>query len=227
MQIKKTKILIAIPAYNEEEMIAKAIDDVRVSGYANILVVNDGSSDATKQKAEEAGAMVVSHFKNCGLGVGIRTALKYAQKNSFDTLVTFDADCQHKAKDIARVIAPIVNNEADVVVGTRDLNDKHVPRMRRIILRLSNFYTWVLFGMLSHDSQSGFRAFSRVAIEKINLHGERMEVSSEIFTEIVRHRLKYKEVPITVIYTQYSLSKGQKNSNLFRVGFKLFLRLFK
>lgn len=221
------RILIAIPAYNEEKVIFGVIHDVKKNGYENILIVNDGSSDKTKEKSEEAGAIVVSHFKNCGLGVGIRTALKYAQKNKFDILVTFDADGQHKAEDITRVVAPILKDKADVVVGARDLNNKHVPKMRRLILSLSNFYTWALFGMLSHDSQSGFRAFSRLAIEKINLHSERMEVSSEIFSEIVRRRLKYEEVPIGVIYTSYSLSKGQKNSNLFKVGFKLFLRLFR
>lgn len=225
--MKSIKILIAIPAYNEEKVIAGAIKDVRNKGYEYILVVNDGSSDGTKQKAEEAKAMVVSHFKNCGLGVGIRTALKYAQKNKFDILVTFDADGQHKAQDIARVIDPIIKNETDVVVGTRDLNNKYIPKARRIILFLSNLYTWILFGILSHDSQSGFRAFSRLSIERIRLHSERMEVSSEIFAEIVRHRLKYREVPIAVVYTPYSLSKGQKNSNMFRVGFKLFLKLFK
>lgn len=225
--MKPEKILIAMPAYNEEKMISQVIAQVLAAGYHDVLVIDDGSTDKTVETVRRMGVKIVSHFKNCGLGVAIRTALKYAKQHDYAIMVTFDSDAQHVASDIAKVMAPILKQKADVVVGTRDLDNQNIPGLRRIILRLSNLYTWLLFGVLSHDSQSGFRAFSRRAIELFKLYGERMEVSSEIFAEMKQHDLKYAEVPIAVIYTKYSLSKGQKNSNLFKVGFKLFLRLFK
>jgi glycosyltransferase involved in cell wall biosynthesis len=225
--MKPEKILIAMPAYNEEKMITQAIINVLAAGYHDVLVIDDGSTDKTVETVTKMGIKIISHFKNCGLGVAIRTALRYAKQHDYAIMVTFDSDAQHVASDIAKVIAPIVEQKTDVVVGTRNLNNGNIPKLRRVILRLSNIYTWLLFGVLSHDSQSGFRAFSRRAIELFKLNSERMEVSSEIFAEMKKHDLKYAEVPIAVIYSKYSLSKGQKNSNLFSVGFKLFLRLFK
>ncbi len=221
------KILIAIPAYNEEKALAKTLRGVKKCGYKNILVVNDGSTDNTKEVAQVAKAYVLSHYKNMGLGVGIRTAILFAKKQKYDALVTFDADGQHDAADIKKILKPVVFGKSDVVVGTRNYHLPQVPYIRRIILFCSNIYTKILFGIYSRDSQSGFRAMSRRAINSINPKGERMEISSEIFYEIKRHGLKYTEVPIKVIYTKYSLSKGQKNSNLFNVGFRLFLKAFR
>lgn len=222
----KMKILIALPAYNEEKVIESVISNVKKQGYKNILIINDGSSDATKFKAEKSGAMVASHFKNCGLGVSLRTAIKFAKNNQFDILVTMDSDGQHKAEDIKKLISKI---EAgfDVVIGVRDFREGRVSFVRKVILSLSDIYTFILFGIFTHDSQSGFRAFSKNAIQKINLKSERMEVSSEVFAEIKQFKLKYAEVPIEAIYTKYSLSKGQKNSNGFAVGWKLLINMFR
>ncbi len=222
----KNQILIALPAYNEGKVIVAVISDVKKQGYKNILIIDDGSSDETKFKAEKSGAIVVSHFKNCGLGVSLRTAIKYAKKNQFDVLVTMDSDGQHQAEDIKKLISKI---EAgfDVVIGIRDFRRGKVNFVRRVILVLSDIYTFILFGIFTHDSQSGFRAFSKNAIRKINLKSERMEVSSEIFAEIKQFKLKYAEVPIKAIYTKYSLSKGQKNSNVFSVSWKLLINMFR
>lgn len=220
------KILIALPAYNEEYVIKNVIEDVFNNGYKNILLINDGSTDKTSAVAQKTGVFVVSHFKNSGLGVTLRTAIKFARKNDFDVLVTMDSDGQHKAKDINKLIVKIKKN-TDVVVGVRDFKKKNISKLRKTILFLSNIYTFFLFGVFTRDSQSGFRAFSRAAINSINLKSERMEVSSEIFAEIRRNRLKYAEVPIEAIYTKYSLSKGQKNSNMFRVGWKLLINMLR
>lgn len=220
------KILIALPAYNEDKVIARVIADVKSCGYKNILVINDGSTDNTGLIAKRAGVFVVSHFKNSGLGVSLRTALSFSKKNKFDILVTMDSDGQHLSQDVELFIAKIIDG-CDVVVGSRNFKKRKVSIFRRVILFLSNIYTYVLFGVLTNDSQSGFRGFSKKAIQSVHLKSERMEVSSEIFAEIRRNKLKYEEVSIQAIYTKYSLAKGQKNSNTFRVAWKLFINIFR
>ena len=221
------KILIGLPAYNEEKVIGKVIAEIKKRKQYDILVVDDGSGDKTAAVAKRARVFVVSHFKNQGLGVSIQTALKFAKKNKYDVLVTFDSDGQHDARDIDRVVRPILASHVDICVGVRDLARKEVPTLRKLILWGSNIFTFLLFGIYSSDSQSGFRAFSRRAIETLELKTARMEVSSEIFAEVKKKKLRYAEVPIRVIYTPYSLAKGQKNSNMFRVAWKLMIKLFR
>lgn len=225
-KMSSEKIIIALPAYNEEKVISDVISAIKKLNLGNCVVINDGSTDKTAIFAKKEGAFVISHFKNSGLGVAIKTALKYAKKENADILITLDSDGQHNPFDVPKFIKEI-HRRYDVVCGVRNLKNKNVPHLRKFILFLSNIYTFLLFGIYSHDSQSGFRAFSKRAISLMNLRGEKMEISSEIFSEIKRCRLKYKEVSIDTIYTDYSKSKGQKNSNMFDVAWKLLISLFK
>jgi len=223
------KLLVIIPAFNEASVIGKTIQGVRRSlKEARILVVNDGSSDTTGIEAKKAGAIVINHPINRGLGGALGTGLYWAKERDIDCAVTFDADGQHDPNDILKVSEPIISGNADVVIGTRTkLGWREIPWDRKMILTLSNWLTWCLFGIKTTDSTSGLRAFSREAIEKIQIKTDQMEVSNEFFYEIKRCRLRLKEVPIKVMYTEYSRSKGQKNSNAFSVGVKLLLRLFR
>lgn len=223
---QKIKTLIALPAYNEGKVIGRVLDEIKKEGFGQILVVDDGSFDNTAQIAKEKKVYVVSHFKNCGLGAAIRTALKFARQFNYDILVTFDADGQHDAKDLKNIIHWLNKKRAEIAIGVRNYAGTNVSRLRRFIIFLSNIYTWILVGVYSHDSQSGFRAFSKRAINAIDLKTERMEVSSEIFFEIAKKKLRFVEVPVSVKYTAYSLKKGQRNMNMFNVGFKLLLKLF-
>jgi len=223
------KLLVIIPAFNEALVIGKTIRGVRKSlKDAEILVVNDGSSDATGIEAEKAGAIVVSHPINRGLGGALGTGLYWAKERDIDCAITFDADGQHDSEDIIKVSEPVLNGNADVVIGTRTkFGWSEIPLDRKIVLTLSNWLTWWLFGITTTDSTSGLRAFNRKAIEKIQIKTDQMEVSNEFFFEIKRCGLRLEEVPIKVLYTEYSRSKGQKNSNAFSVGVKLLLRLFR
>lgn len=224
------KLLVIIPAFNEAEVIGKTVGEVMaaVPKGTSVLVVDDGSNDATAELAKKAGAGVLGHPVNRGLGGALGTGLYWAKIRDFDYCVTFDADGQHDPKDIMPILQPLYYNKADVVIGTRTkLGWKEIPGDRKLILTLSNWLTWWLFGIKTSDSLSGFRAFNRRAIEKIQLRTDRMEVSNEFFSEIKRHKLRLAEVPIKVIYTDYSRSKGQKNSNAVDVGVKLLLRLFR
>ena len=223
------KLFIIIPAFNEAPVIGSviaAIKNTHFKFHPHIIVVNDGSTDATSEIAQASGVTVLNHKLNRGLGAALGTGLAYAKLKQADIAVTFDADGQHSPPDIALVIKPIINHQADVVIGTRLKSTAgHMPLDRRLVNQLSNIITWFLFGVWTSDSQSGFRAFSATAINLLQLKTETMEVSSEIFAEVRRHHLKLAEVPIQVIYTDYSRRKGQSTLNAFQVLFKLLLRL--
>lgn len=225
------KLLIVIPAYNEEQIIAQTISSLQntsIHPNPHILVIDDGSQDQTFQTAKKTGVKVLKHSLNRGLGGALGTGLEYARRQGYDLMVTFDADGQHDPKDLQKVIKPILNLKADVVIGSRTISQQgKIPPDRQIIIKLSNLLTFLLFRQKTSDSLSGFRGFSKKAIQKIHIRTEKMEVSNEFFAEIKRHKLNLKEVPIKIIYTKYSRSKGQSNLNSINIVVKLFLRLFR
>lgn len=223
------KPLIIIPAFNEAKVIGSVIDLTRKTvSDADILVVDDGSGDSTGEVAKKKKAKVVRHILNRGLGGAIGTGLAYAKQHGYGMAVTMDADGQHDPLDAKKVFYLLKSGKADVVIGSRLISTKgSMPADRILINRLANFFTYLMFGVLSTDSQSGFRGFNRRAIESINIRTDRMEVSTEIFSEIKRLKLKFAEVPIKVIYSDYSRAKGQRNSNAISILYKLMIRLFR
>lgn len=198
------KTLIVIPAHNEEVKIAEVIDDLNKHSFTEILVIDDGSDDKTSEIAKKSGAMVVRHVINRGLGAGLGTGFEYAKKGNYDCLITFDGDGQHQACDLARLLKPIKENKADVVIGSRMLKPAGMPPGRVFVNLVSNFATLILFRVWTTDTLSGLRAFNRKAIEAINLKTDRMEVSNEFFMEIRQKNLKFKEIAIKPVYTEYS-----------------------
>lgn len=222
------KLLIGIPAYNEEKTIGKVIKSIpkriKKTKKVEILVVDDGSSDGTSQAAKRKGAHVISHLINRGLGGALKTIFLYARKIGADILITIDADGQHDPSSIETILMDLTKKNCDVVVGSRWIKNKNINLSRFIVNKMANWFTFILFGIKTTDSQSGFRAFNKKAIQTINLTSDGMEVSSEFFREIYLHRLKYSEVPIKAIYTEYSLKKGQSLSNAPSVLFQLVIR---
>ena len=214
------KIFAVIPAYNEETTIADVLQ--KTAPFVDqIIVVNDGSSDRTVERALAQGAKVISHSVNRGLGASLGTGFAAAQYSGADVVVTLDADGQHDPIEISKFIEAIKQG-ADVVIGSRLLTGfEGMPWYRQVAQILGNLVTFFLFGAWVTDSQSGYRAFTRAALEHIELKTNRMEVSSEIIAETKRHALKLVEVPIKAIYTDYSLSKGQS----FFVGLKTLVKL--
>ncbi len=184
-------------------------------------MVDDGSYDRTGEIARSKGAVVVRHLINRGLGGALGTGIEAALHWGADVVVTFDADGQHSPDDINKVIQPVLMDRADVVIGSRMLEAGGMPWTRRVANRLANFITSVLLEIQTTDSQSGLRAFSRLAAEQIKITSNYYEVSTEICGEIERHHLRLTEVPVRSIYTEYSLSKGQG----FKAGLKTLFRL--
>ncbi len=224
---KKKKVFIVIPAYNEEKSIPRVIKDLKQHGYNNIVVVDDGSSDRTFDVSKKLGVFVLRHRINRGLGGALNTGINAALELGADIIVTFDADGQHDVNDLPKMIKPLLSGEADVVIGSRFLNKKELRKMplfRKLGIRFLNFLTYLLFHVRTTDSQSGLRAFSRRSASLIRINANRMEVSSEFFREFGIHKLRVKEVPIRVIYTDYSLRKGQATINGIKVILKLIMR---
>lgn len=223
------KLLIGIPAFNESEMIDKVLRSFpkKISKISkiDILVVDDGSTDNTGKISRLAGATVLTHLLNRGLGGALKTIFAYARINKYDILVTFDADGQHKASDLPKIIHQVSSGFADVVIGTRWMGTKIKPITRLLVNKIANIVTFFLFGVYTSDSQSGFRVFNKKAIEMIKLKTDGMEVSSEFFKEIKRHKLRFAEIPIETIYTDYSITKGQRISDAPNILFRLILRL--
>jgi len=213
-------MIVVIPAYNEEKNIGKVLTGVR-KYTQNIIVVDDGSKDKTSQIARDCGANVIRHFINRGLGGALGTGIKAALEQQADIILTLDADGQHDPDEIPKLVEPIKNGEADIVIGSRFLQKQKMPVFRRVGNYFFNLFTFFLFGIKSTDSQSGMRAFNRKVGESLEIYTSGMEVSSEIIKEIKQQDFRVKEVPIKAIYTDYSLSKGQG----FLVGVKTLAKL--
>jgi glycosyltransferase involved in cell wall biosynthesis len=194
-------IVAGIPAYNEEKTIAKVV--VRSMRFVDsVVVVDDGSTDDTAVIAERLGAQVLRHGENLGYGAAIRSCFRVARDLNPDALVILDADGQHNADDIPRILAPIQAGEADIVVGSRfsEADTSEVPLYRRGGLMVINEATNRIAKQKISDTQSGFRAYSRKAMERIRMYEQGMGVTSEIQIRGGDAGLTLKEVPVEVVY---------------------------
>ncbi len=202
-------VWIVIPAYNEAQRISAVLGKLRSAGYANIVVVNDGSQDNTAEVASKHTVHVLSHLINRGAGAATKTGLEYTKEQHAEVVVTLDADGQHAIDDLGKVVQPVLKGNAEVVIGSRMIDSTGMPWIRKFGNFGLNIGTFLLFGLWVSDSQSGFKAFSLAALEKISIRMDRYEFCSEMIHEIKRNKLKFIEVPIKVIYTKESYAKGQ------------------
>lgn len=223
------RLAIVIAAYNEGKSIGKVVSGIPKSfegiKAVDCIVVDDGSKDKTAQAAKEVGAIVVCHPINRGQGAALKTGFDYALSEDYDIVVTFDADGQHKGEEIAHIIAPVIKKEVDAVLGSRFLEKKAIrmPKSREAILKMGVLFTRLLSNIKVTDTHNGFRAFSKEALQKIEMKQDRMEHASEILDQLAKHKLSYKEVPVTIEYNDYAKVKGQRNSNAIKIAVKMLL----
>ena len=195
------KITIGIPAYNEEKNIASIITKLKKI-TDSIIVCDDGSSDMTSDISKNLGAIVITHKKNMGYGVAINSIFQKAKELNSDLLVTFDADGQHRVEDIEKVVEPIKNNTADLVIGSRFLDKKsNVPNYRKIGIKVITKITNVSIKKKLTDSQSGFRAYNKQVLSQISPSDIGMGISTEILIKSSSKGLRIMEVPITILYS--------------------------
>lgn len=192
------KTLVVIPAYNEENRVGRIVEAC-LAHTPHVLVVDDGSSDATAAEAAGGGAMVLSNEGNRGKGYSLRRGFDVAMAQGFDVVVTLDADGQHDPACIPGLV-DMVGRGHDVVIGTRRKTGSSMPYHRRA----SNFFLSLVFSALSRawirDSQSGFRAFRVRVLRDLDLRSTGFETESEILMKLGRRGVRFAEVPIPVIY---------------------------
>jgi len=190
--------LACIPAYNVENTISTVVKDV--SNYVDrVIVCDDGSIDETSNEAKNAGATVIKHEKNHGKGAALKSLFDYAKKTDFDILITIDGDGQFLAKDIPKLINPI-NNGCDLVIGSRVDEKSEMPGYRKFGNKVLDKMTSAASELPFNDTQSGFRAYSKKAIEKIKFYSDGFASDSEILVSASEKGLKISEEKINVRY---------------------------
>jgi len=195
------RLVVMIPAYNEEKTIGNVIEEIprKIQGIDSIqvLVINDGSTDKTIEIAREAGAdEILSHKANLGLGVAFRDGIERALKMGADIVVNIDADGQYNGKEIPKLIVPIVENRADIVLGWRDTSNlEFVPFSKKMGNKIATWVTRRVSGLSIRDSQTGFRAFSQEAALRMNLSG-RYTYVQETLIQAKDKGLRVEEVPV-------------------------------
>jgi len=191
--------LVCIPAYNEGRVISDLIK--RIMSFVDIVVVcDDGSSDNTSIEAKNAGADVIKHEKNLGKGAALKSLFNYAKKTDADIIITIDGDGQFLPEEIPKLVKPILEKRADIVVGYRFDSEEDMPKYRKVGNKLLDKMTNIASELPIRDTQSGFRSYSRKAIDSINFHTKGFGADSEILIDASKKGLKISEEKVKVIY---------------------------
>jgi glycosyltransferase involved in cell wall biosynthesis len=218
--------IVVIPAFNEERLVGDVVADACRAAVADaVLVVDDGSTDRTAACARAAGALVVRHVMNRGAGAATLTGIQAALLMGADAVVTMDADGQHRGADAARIFRRLAVGDVDVVLGSRlkaaikgdaagAASAGGMPFRRRVYNRTGNLLTFLLFGLMVTDSQSGLKGFTRGAALRLDIRTNGPEFCSEVIKVMKERSWRFDEISIPAIYTTYSMSKGQN----FRLG---------
>lgn len=217
---------IVIPTYNEEGAIRSTLEALMDHDYA-FVVVDDGSKDQTWKIVNTYPVFALRHPINLGQGAALQTGMTFALQQGAEILVHFDADGQHQAGDIPTLLEPLLNGEADVVLGSRFLRKEDIraiPPLKRLLLRGAVLVNGILTGVWLSDAHNGFRAFSRDAAQAIRLRENGFAHATEILNEIKRNRLRFVERPTHVSYSDYAITKGQSVWNSVNILIDLLLR---
>ncbi len=225
----KNQIYFVIPAYNESKIIKSVLQNLINNGYTKLIVVDDGSKDNTSDIICSMNNIYsLKHVVNRGQGAALKTGIDFAllQKDC-KYIVTFDSDGQHRLDDLSKFISVLDSGKADIVLGSRFLSKestKLVPFKKIVLLKCALFITKLISNIKLTDTHNGYRVMNRGIAEKINITLDGFEHASEIIDEIAKKKIRFKEVPVFIDYTNYSKQKGQKISNSFRIIFKMILK---
>lgn len=215
---------LVVPLYNESAVVRQVIEKARAT-FPKIVCVDDGSSDDSASEARAAGARVVCHPVNLGQGAALQTGLRYAlQDPDASYFVTFDSDGQHRVEDAALMVEQLRSGDLDVVLGSRFLHaEQEAGFLKRAVLKMAVLFERMTTGLRVTDTHNGLRAFNRTAATGIRIRQNRMAHGSEFLQEIARHKYRYAEMPVHIVYTDYSRAKGQSIWNSVNILSDLFL----
>ena len=206
---------LIVPCYNEGTVIFDVLTHARET-FPNIVGVNDGSADDSAAQIRAAGAHLVDHPVNLGQGAAIQTGVEYARKQpGAQYFVTFDADGQHQVKDVVRMIERLRTEPLDIIVGTRfaGQDNSQVPWIKRAVLKTVVMLSPRTKKLGLTDAHNGLRAFNCKVAEEMNIRMNGMSHASEIVSMIEKHGWRVDEEPVDILYTEYSMSKGQSLIN--------------
>lgn len=223
MRPDRSTTWVVIAAYNESNVIRGVVAEVVRAGWS-VVVVDDGSRDATVPEARAGGAIVLRHAVNLGQGAALQTGIDYAIRRGAQAIVTFDADGQHECDDIPALVDALA--DADIALGSRFLGKQveGASSGRKALLRAATLVSNRLSGMKLTDAHCGFRALRASAAPELRILQDRMAHASELLRKIRVSGLRVVEVPVTVRYTEHSMSKGQGSAQAVRILFDYFFR---
>jgi polyprenyl-phospho-N-acetylgalactosaminyl synthase len=220
-----SKTWVVIPMYNEATVVGKVIEGL-LGTFPNVVCVDDGSRDGSVAVARSAGAVVVEHPVNLGQGAALQTGISYAlQDPQTDSIVTFDADGQHRVQDAAEMVARLRTESLDAVLGSRFLDSRtKLTAMKRIVLKVAALQMKFSTGLDLTDAHNGLRVLGREVAGRINLTQNRMAHASELVHQLSVLKVRYVEHPVHIIYTDYSKAKGQSLLNSVNIVADLFFK---
>lgn len=221
---------LVIPLYNEATVVGEVVTDAART-FANIVCVDDGSSDSSASVAEAAGAFVVRHPVNLGQGASLQTGFEYAlQDPGMRFVVTFDADGQHQVSDVVAMLARAERGDVEVVFGSRFLDERTKPSpAKRLVLGMAVWYTNLTTRTRLTDAHNGLRVVARPVVERLEITQNRMAHASELVAQIGAMQIdgrpvRYTEEPVHILYTEYAKEKGQSLWNSINILVDLILR---
>lgn len=215
---------IIIPVYNEATVVGGVIKSV-LKYFKYVVCVNDGSKDNSSAEIAKTDAYLVEHPINMGQGAALQTGIEFARQLPVDFFVTFDADGQHSLKDVAIMLDEIKKSQYDIIMGSRFLGETiGMKTSKRIVLKAAIKFSNITSGLKLTDTHNGLRVFNRTVAEGMQITLPDMAHASEILEIIADKKYKYKEVPVTIEYTDYSRAKGQSIINAVNIGFDTLLR---
>jgi len=221
---------VIIPAFNEERVISKVLNQFTKLPYG-VVVVDDGSTDQTLDKCRQFPVEILHHKVNLGQGAALRTGIKFALKfPKIRYLVTFDADGQHRVQDVKRMLFKCKSGRFDIVLGSRFLKSGkavNIDRLKKFILRLAVIFTRITTGLSLTDTHNGLRVMTAKAARKIKITHNGMAHASDIIFQVALHKLKYCEVPVVITYTTYSKKKGQRLINSLNILWTILREVFR
>ena len=226
--MRSDSIYIIIPVFNERQTIKQVVESLLVLEY-NIVIVDDGSTDATRDCVNDLPVFYLKHEINLGQGAALQTGIEFALQRDAEILISFDGDGQHQAADLVNLIKPLVLREANVVLGSRFLpaSITNIPFLKKQAILLARVIHYLFTGLWLSDAHNGLRAFDRKAASVLDLKENRMAHASEILFKLHQHEFRIKEVPVSILYSEYSKSKGQSVFSGIKIFFDILLnRIF-
>ncbi len=225
----KNATYVVLPAYNEATRIRQVIVDIASKGY-NMVIVNDGSSDNTLEVVKQVKKEfpdkihIFSLMINRGVGIATQTGFEAVLRFNPKYVVSMDSDGQHSADDLDEMIKPLVTGEAEAVIGVRPFED--MPKTRSFANSVMNFLTKIFYRVDVSDSQTGFRAITVDALDKISINAAGYLISSEFIREVNDNNIPFAEVPIQTIYTPETQAKGTNVTVALKILFQMIKHQF-